>query len=341
MRSRLAIFLVLGVSLVFGLLFARQMWLSRNLSREQFTDKKLRVLTYSTFVGAAGPGAEILNRFQKEHKCKIEVVTSDDAGLLLERLKLAQVSVPFDVVIGLDQFMLEAARAKSQWLEVPLERSTWRVEAQVQDDLAFTPFDWSPMAFVYRQGPLSAPKSFDDLLDPRFLDKIALQDPRASSPGLQFYNWVESVKGTGSGEFLARLKPNVQSVSPSWALAYGLFQKEQAQLVFSYVTSLAFHWGVDQDRTFQIAVFPEGHPVQVEYAAVPADCRECDLARALVATLVQPEAQLVIMQKNFMFPILSEIEKGTVFAELPRVQTLSNPARRSRDLSDWDKVFQQ
>jgi thiamine transport system substrate-binding protein len=341
-RNRLTVVLILGVGLVFALLFARQLHLSRGLPRQEFENKKLRVLTYSTFVSATGPGGEIFARFKSEHGCELEVVTTGDAGLLLERLRLTQGSVPFDVVIGLDQFMLNEARAKGEWKDLGLEREEWApaVKAAATDP-TFVPFDWSPMTFIYREGTVEPPHRFEDLLEARFKRRIALQDPHLSSPGLQFYNWVSVVKGEAAGDFLRQLRANAPIVSPSWALSYGLFKKRQADLVFSYVTSLAFHWGVEKDHSYRAAVFPEGHPLQIEYVGVPASCRECDLAKEFVRTLLQPDAQRLIMEKNFMFPVLAGLESGTIFTELPKVEVLPNPEAKGRDLSDWDKIFKR
>lgn len=118
MRSRLTVFLILAVALIFGLLFARQAYLSKDLPRAQFEQKKIRLLTYSTFMGASGPGGDLVAAFKARTGQDVEVVTAGDAGLLLERLKIAEAGVPFDVVIGLDQLMLGEAERQFQWKEL-------------------------------------------------------------------------------------------------------------------------------------------------------------------------------------------------------------------------------
>ncbi len=70
----------------------------------------------------------------------------------------------------------------------------------------FVPFDWAPMTFVYRKGDFTVPTKLDDLLKPEFKNKFAIQDPRSSSPGLQFYNWIRAVKGEGAADWLAKSK---------------------------------------------------------------------------------------------------------------------------------------
>ncbi len=338
MRSRVVIFLVLGVSAVFGLLFMRELIRNKGLDREQFVEKKMRLLTYSTFVTATGPGPELIQKFQAACKCKVDVTTVSDAGILLERLKIGLGGAHFDVVVGLDQLMLDQARKDFAWRELDTEGTNWRPEIEAFAKSAeFVPLDWSPLTFVYRKSDLPVPEKFAELLEPQYRKQILLQDPRASSPGLQFYNWTRTLNGAKNPEFLKDLKANVQSISPSWAFAYGQFKKEQGRFVFSYLTSLAFHWGTENDRKYQVLSFPEGHPVQVEYVAVPAQCRQCELAVQFVDMLLQPENQRVIMQKNFMLPVLMGVEKDSIYSELPELKTIQ--IESGKDLRDWDQVF--
>ena len=337
MRNRLVVFILVGVGLVFALFFARQMWLSRGLPRTQVEEKKLRLLTYSTFISATGPGTEILRRFERETGAKVEVVTSTDAGLLLERLKLGQAGVPFDVVLGLDQLLMESAHRDFQWQTIKEDRSQWTQAAALQSDDQFSAFDWSPLTFIYRRDDKALPLSFDDLLKPEFKQQFGLQDPHASTPGLQFFHWVKALKGADTVNWLKQFQPQVRSVSPTWSFSYGLFKKGEVRFVFSYLTSLAFHWGDEKDRRYQALSFAEGHPVQVEVVAIPATCRECELAQTFVRTLHTEWAQRLLMQKNYMFPVLNGLTAGTVYAELPSLKTLSTDA--GKNLNEWDQVF--
>lgn len=339
MRSRLIVFILLGGALVFGLLFGRQAYLSKDLPRQTYETKKLRLLAYSTFVASTGPGPEIVKKFEAECECKVEMITAGDAGLLLERLKIAEAGVPFDLVLGLDQLMLADAARDFQWRKM-FFGNAGRPEALndfTNDN--FVPFDWSPMTFVYKKGVAKIPETVADLLRPEFNKQFALQDPHASTPGLQFFHWISAVEGANTASFLERFKPNVNSISPSWALSYGLFKKNQTPFVFSYLTSLAFHWGFENNRDYQVLKFPEGHPVQVEFVGVPSTCRECELAEKFVRHLLKPESQKLIMERNFMFPVIQGLEEGTIFSELPKLKTIRTES--GKDLSDWDKAFKR
>lgn len=311
--------------------------------------QKIRLLTYASFVGATGPGDDLIREFERRFRCEVEVVSSTDAALILERLKLGESSVPFDVVVGLDQSLLKEALANIRWTPLkPLPTSEWNLD--LLDRLRnmpgrefYVPYDWSPLSFVHRQtesrsSPQPVPSAFDDLVSEEYKSQFALQDPHASTPGLQFFHWVKYLKGEGTRQWLKRFLPNVNSVSPSWALSYGLFKKGQTRFVFSYLTSLAYHWGEERDKSYKILRFPEGHPVQVEFAGIPASCRECALAHDFVSFLLELRSQQTIMQKNYMFPVVENAEKGSVFEELPRLKTLDTSASE-RDLEEWDEVF--
>jgi thiamine transport system substrate-binding protein len=335
MRARLTVFLILGLSAVVGLIFTRQLILSRNLPHEQFAEKKLRLLSYSTFVSNFGPGPELISSFQKSCGCKVDVTTVRDAGLLLERLRMAR----FDVVVGLDQLMLADARQGFAWRSLEIEDVDWQKVPGAMADSEFIPFDWSPMAFIYKKDGRPVPATLDDLLKPEFKGQISVQDPRASSPGLQFVNWIGAIKGDKAGEYFAALEPNLHSVAPSWSFSYGLFKKGVVRFVFSYLTSLAYHWDHDKDRSYQALIFPEGHPVQVEFAAVPAACKQCELGAQFVSHILDPASQKIIMEKNFMQPAINGLEKGSVYGELPVLKIL--PTSGAKDLTAWDQVFGQ
>ena len=295
----------------------------------------VKVLSYSSFVSSWGPGPEIARLFQMKTGIAVEFQDAGDAGLLLKKIEL----FPSDVVLGFDQLSLDNARKSHQWREVAVEIDS----PYKQKD--FVPFDWGPMTFIYRKGEIDPPRSLQDLLDLRFKGTIALQDPRLSTPGLQFFYWVLDEYGIEEGfKYLEKLKPNIHSVSEGWSKAYGMFTEKQAMLAFSYLTSPVYHWTQEKNEAYQPAVFPEGHPAQVEYAAISGNCTQCEAAAKFLQFLVSREAQTIIMQKNFMLPIDAGAVAGTRFAELPQVKVRewkNLPAlveKRDELLERWRKL---
>jgi len=273
--------------------------------------ERLRVLAYSSFVNSWGPGPEIAKLFREKTGVSVEYYDADDAGLLLRQLKLR----PADVVLGFDQLMFDEARQDFEW------RTDWS-NSETQSlpflELEFLPFDWGPLAFVYRDGEITPPARLEDLLDQQFEETVTLPDPRTSSPGLQFLYWVLDQKGVELGfEFLRALKKSIHTVGSSWSITYGIFQKGQAKLGLSYFTSPIYHLTQENNPKYRVAIFYDGHPVQVEYAGVPASCEKCDRAIEFLQFLIEPEIQKIIMQKNYMLPVVDSVVEGTPFDDLP------------------------
>jgi thiamine transport system substrate-binding protein len=290
-------------------------------------ERTVEVLAYSSFINSWGPGPEVARRF--EEKTGVHVVFHDggDAGLLLKKLQL----FPSDVVVGLDQFVLQEA----------LRSSTWKVLKMNGMESAFIPFDKSPLAFVYRKGEIEPPTSLDDLLSPRFAKTIAIEDPRSSSPGLQFLLWIIEEKGLdGAFTFLEKLKPSIHTVGASWSTAYGVFQDKKAKLVLSYLTSPLYHSIIEKNSDYAAAVFSSGHPVQTEFAGVPEKCRHCEYAKQFVAFLLEPDIQRIIMEKNFMMPVDDAIRDGTPFADLPNVKTIELKSA-TQHLENREAIFER
>ena len=104
------------------------------------------------------------------------------------------------------------------------------------------PIDYGYFAVVYDTEKLkNPPKSLKELVEGNPDEKIVIQDPRTSTPGLGLLLWVKSVYGDKAPEAWAKLKAKVLTVTPGWSEAYGLFTKGEAPMVLSYTTSPAYH----------------------------------------------------------------------------------------------------
>jgi thiamine transport system substrate-binding protein len=333
--KKLALSLSLAVFFSIGTFVYFRIHKSDRGDQSESAQKSVRVLAYSSFVQSWGAGPEVARLFHEATGLTVEFHDGGDAGLLLKKLQM----FPSDVVLGLDQWTLDLARKQFTWLDmnqvVTVEMShDFISEFQRWRAPEFIPIDWAPMAFVFRKSSgFQPPHSLDELLDERFRNQISLQDPRTSSPGLQFLFWVLDEKGIEGGfDYLKRLKPNLRAVSPSWSTAYGLFTNGQAQLVLSYVTSPVYHWTEESNELYQATVFSSGHPVQIEYAAIPKDCVNCEGGEMFVRFLLKPEIQKLIMSRNFMLPVVRDVTLNTPFARLPEFTV-----RENRSVSDLIK----
>lgn len=342
-RAFIAYFIAILITL-FALLFP---YLAFNQPEED--DKSsLRVITYSSFIQKWGAGPQIAELFAKETGIKIRWINAGNAGLLIERLKFKRESDQPDMVIGFDQFSIHDARRAFSWLDLreysdALQNNLLPKGARFFDFLAY---DWGPMTFIYRDGELPGPKSLEDLVSPQYKNTIVLQDPRISSPGLQFLFWVLSEMGEEKGfEFLKSLKPSIKTISPSWSSGYSIFKMHRPSMVFSYFTSPNFHSIEEKDGGYRAAVFGNSHPVQVEYAAIPDFCVNCENARRLAQFLLRDDIQKILMAKNYMYPVSGDALNDGFF-QLPESATYRDPIeslaliQKKRELiNQWKKVF--
>jgi thiamine transport system substrate-binding protein len=264
--------------------------------------EKLTVYTYESFVAEWGPGPKVKAAFEKECGCTLNFVAITDGVAMLNRLKLEGKATEADVVLGLDTNL--TAEAKETGLFGPHGQDPAKLKLPIAwTDDTFLPFDYAHFAVVYdTQAMPNPPKSLDELVNGDPKQKIVLEDPRTSTPGLGFLLWMKAVYGDKAGEAWKKLKPRILTTTPGWSEAYGLFTKGEAPMVFSYTTSPAYHMIAESTDRYQAASFSEGHYLQVEVAGVIAGSDNKELAQKFLAFMTSPAFQDQIPQNNWMFP---------------------------------------
>lgn len=279
----------------------------------------LKVFTYASFASKWGPGPILKEIFEKSCNCEVDFIEGADSAILLQRLKIEGQKLGADLVVGFDQYDLQKAVVELNWRS--MDFSNLDVDSQVKNALKneyFVPYDWGVLSFVARkQDKVPSTISLDDLLKTEYARKIALQDPRTSSVGLQFVMWVLKIKGQEEGyKFLSRMMQQAHSYSPSWSTAYGLFKSNQVNLVFSYMTSPLYHKIEENNENYMSIEMVEPQPLQVEFAGIPAFCRNCELAEGFLNLLLSSEGQKIVMEKNYMMPVLKGVRDNTAFDKI-------------------------
>jgi thiamine transport system substrate-binding protein len=109
------------------------------------------------------------------------------------------------------------------------------------------------------------PHSLNDLVKAKWKKKFILEDPRMSTPGLEFVLFTAEVLGERFEAFWQMMSSQWLAMPEGWDAAYGLFLKGEAPLVWSYTTSQAYHEENGSHR-YKAILFDEGQPVQIESA---------------------------------------------------------------------------
>jgi thiamine transport system substrate-binding protein len=287
----------------------------------------LIVYAYSSLAAEWGAGPIIAREFQKNCHCQVKFIDTGDGKDVVGRLKLEGEKTPADVILGVDLTSVDILKKDLHW------------------DVTAQAFDYSPYAFVYNSKLVKdPPKSLDDLLSPTWKGEIIIQDPRLSSPGLGFLLWIIAEKGeVGAWSYLKRLKPQLKMISPSWDLAYGLFKKGQAKIVFSYWTSPAYHIQEEKNFDYKAAAFDNGNYIQKEYVVLTPRKNKDKLKKEFVDFLLSEFSQKEMAKDNFMYPINPKTPLPQSFQKIGKVKELPElsptPSQIETWLKKWREIF--
>lgn len=333
---------IIFIALVFsGLIIA---YMNSETNKATADNRVVTVYASSSFVAKWGPGPSLAALFEKQNNLKVEFIESSDVSMTLQKISFEGKNSSADVVVGLDQFDLARSAVKIKWKDITKNSSlVYSPEiADLAKQTAFAAYDWAPMSFVTRQDLAVSVEKLDDLLKPELKGKIALEDPRTSTPGLQFLVWVfENKSVSDAKQFLKSLNQQVHSYSSGWSAAYGLFKNKQADIVFSYVTSPIYHLTEEKDSSYISLEFKEAHPLQIEFAGIPDTCKNCDAANKFVHFLQTNEAQKILMTKNYMLPIENKTKSSTAFDGIKVYKTKPFKIYDKAQLDDWIQIWSE
>lgn len=302
-------------------------------------DKKvLTVYTYESFVSEWGPGPKVKEAFEKICNCTVNFVGVADGVALLNRLKLEGTDSKADVVVGLDTNLIAEAKQTGLFEASGIDSSSAKVPGGFKDDV-FVPYDYGHFAVVYdTQVMKNPPKSMKELVEGDPSQKIAIQDPRTSTPGLGLLLWVKSIYGDKAPEAWAKLKNRVLTVTPGWSESYSLFTKGEVPMVLSYTTSPAYHMVAEHSERYQAASFEEGHYIQIEVAGIVKNAPDKDLAKQFLAFILTPGFQDAIPENNWMMPVTATSQPlPDAFSKIvqPTKTFLMSPEEVAKNRKAW------
>ena len=265
-----------------------------------------------------GPGPAIETAFEAECACDLQFVTGD----LMPRIMLEGSRIKADAVIGLNTDVTKQARETGLFGPHGQDTSALTMPIEWTDEV-FMPFNWGYSGFVYDNTKITnAPTSFDALVNSDEDWKIVIQDPRSSFSGLALLLWVKSVYGDDAQAAWEKLAPKILTVTAGWSEAYGMFTDGEADMVFSYTTSPAYHIMAEEDLTKSAAIFEEGHYMTAELIGKIASTDQPELTDQFMSFILTDAFQTIIPEGNWSYPAKLDFEK------LPETfQTLPTPPK--------------
>ena len=291
----------------------------------------LTVWTYTSLMAPEGLGPQLKIDFEKQCQCKTTWETMGDAGQLLGRtlLSLERGSHGPDVVLGLDHYQWNARGApldKAAIRDVQLQSIKQKelVDVAGRTGNGFWPLDWGALAWMEKTPDPKSPRKtlrVEDFLAPKWEKKLLLQDPRTSTTGWIWVQMTAQILQERFEMFWKTFRNQWRTLSVSWDDAYGLFLKGEAPLVWSYVTSEAYH-KMAGEKEYRYIAQHEGHPYQVEGAViVKASPRAIEFVRYLWSEAAQSK----VPTKQWMLPVRKKQKLPEAFRPLQTIRTLEMP----------------
>ncbi len=322
---------------------------------------ELVVMTHDSFALSD----EAIASFERQHGVALRVLSSGDAGSMVNQAVLSKEHPLADVLYGVDNTFL--SRALDAELFMPYESpelasvpDEFRVDAQAR----VTPIDYGDVCLnvdreAFAAGDPPAPDSLDDLTRPEYAGMLVVEDPATSSPGLAFLAATVARFGeegdTTWRDYWAALRENDVLVTDGWEDAYyGRFSGGSGEgdrpIVVSYASSPAAEvvFAEPQPDEAPTTAILEGCFRQVEFAGILAGTRREALARAFIDFLLSRPVQEEIPLQMFVYPVRSDAELPEVFREHAQVapEPLELPFEvigrdRQRWIEEWTEIVER
>ena len=238
-------------------------------------DYELVIYTYESLL--ADPGYDFVEGFANYSgiaKEDIQLVLLDDANTIVTQAVLEKENPVADVLIGIDNVLIHTAKREGilkPYQPPALENVSLNLINNLDPEKYVVPYDYGIIALWYDNSRMNATSypilgnlTLDDIISENIDQKLVVEDPTLSSPGLGFLLWTIAVYGDPSINFEGLLDKDWRDwwkkasdnlrIAPSWGAAFDIYysEEEERPMMVSYGTSPAYDvchplWGVGQE----------------------------------------------------------------------------------------------
>jgi iron(III) transport system substrate-binding protein len=269
---------------------------------------------------------ELLERdFERRHP-EIDVRWLDMGSQeILDRLRFERVNPQADVWFGGPATIFD--RGIHDTLLVPY-RPSWAASVGQGDSAGFYyPVYRTPAVIAYNSRAVpreEAPRDWDDVLLPRWRDKVIIRDPMASGTMRAIWGLilVRSIRMTGDTAqgmtWLRRLDGQTKTYTISPALLYEKLARQEGLVSLWDLQDIL----ISQAKGIPLGyVFPRSGTVVIDDAiGLVRGARHPDAARAFIEYVGSQEAQLLAARQVFRLPARTDLPPDAVPAWVRRVE---------------------
>lgn len=241
--------------------------------------------------------------FEKKNNVDVKFVEFDGAATMVSRLLLEKKNPKADIVLGLNQSTLVAAKKNNLLAQFkPLNSKNLKKEAPIVDkDNYGTLFDYGGLAIIYdSEKLLNPPKSFEEVA--KLKNVLIIQDPRTSTTGQDFLLWTIALYGNKWQDFWRQLKPSIKVVTQDWGAGFDKLLAGEAPLMVSYASNEAYSYEYYGGTKILTIIPKEGGYLQSESTSLIAKKSIKKQAKDYIEFTLSNDFQNQIPLSNWMLP---------------------------------------
>ena len=270
------------------------------------TPASVTLVAYDAFTPVPG----IFDSFEAATGAKVKIVTGGDSGAVVNKAILTAGNPEGDVLWGIDNTTLARAQ-KANVLD------SYQTVDEGDVCLNYSK-KW------YAQKGQTPPSSLADLIKPEYKGQLVIEDPVASSPGLNFLLATISKFGDGWKDWWRQLKSNGVHVAADWTTAWtmdysGAGNPGKYPIVLSYGSSppaeIVYADPKNPVTTPDSAVIESTCFRQTEYVGVLRGTKNPNIAGKLVDYLLDKEFQGSMATSLFVWPVNPDATIPAVFSQ--------------------------
>ena len=312
--------------------------------------QKLVVMTHDSF----DIGEEVIREFEEANNATVLIQKAGDAGEALVRAILEKGNPSADLLYGVDNTYL--GRGLDEEIFLPYQSlALSNVPAQFILDSTYhvTPVDYAYVNLNYdkaylEKNDLQPPATLEELTEDKWKDRLVVENPASSSPGLAFL--IATVAYFGEDDeydyldFWADLRANGLLVKDGWSAAYYTDFSQHGgdrPLVVSYATSPAAEVFFSEGKH---TVPPTGNVLvdratflQIEGIGILKGTAKVDLAQKFIDFALGISFQEDFPDKMFVYPVNSKAQTPDFFkfAQVPTLPADISPATIGEKREQW------
>lgn len=317
-----------------------------------YSTDTLHVATYSSFIDAPSdsPGLWIKEEFEDRFDVTLEWHTPEqELNHYVERYNDGQEIEP-ELYYGLSPHELVRADENTDGgMFVETDRSLLPnaddigAEHEFDPEGRVIPTYRSLCAIVYDGRNVSAPETFEDLLEPEYEGNIAVSNPQRGTTGLLFMLWTLNEFGEDGDytylDYWQDLLDNDTRVLDSWSDVYTQFEEEEVPVVVSYSNDRVYAKRFENDlEKHQVSLLNDQAFANYSGIVRFADGEHDDLAHEFMNFVLEPDVQAVVAERNVTGPTNEQTDLPEVYEEYakePDEAVFYDYDQLSGNLSGW------